>query len=108
MSSSNAPAIDFGLESAIRGATRGGRVVMLGLLPTGLAAGAALAGHHAGARTRRFLPVQRRNRSVLAALADGSLIVEPVISHEFGIEDGLEAFAVAKDASTSAKVLLAF
>ena len=46
--------------------------------------------------------------SVLAALADGSLNVEPVISHEFGIEAGLEAFAVAKDASASAKVLLAF
>ena len=44
---------------------------------------------------------------VIAALADGSLVVDPVITHEFGIEDTLTAFATAMDASVS-KVLLRF
>ena len=43
----------------------------------------------------------------IAALADGSLVVDPVITHEFGIEDTLTAFATAMDASVS-KVLLRF
>lgn len=98
----------FGLESAIRGATRGGRIVMLGLLPTGLQpAPLSLV----ITRELELVGSFRFNDeidAVLEALADGSLNVEPVISHEFGIEDGLEAFAVAKDASASAKVLLAF
>ena len=38
-----------GLASAVRGATRGGRVVMVGLLPIRRAAGADLARHHARA-----------------------------------------------------------
>jgi L-iditol 2-dehydrogenase/L-idonate 5-dehydrogenase len=46
--------------------------------------------------------------AVLDALADGRLAVQPVISHEFGVDDALEAFAVAKDSSSSGKVLLAF
>ncbi|GCE38954.1 L-idonate 5-dehydrogenase [Rhodococcus wratislaviensis] len=98
----------FGLESAIRGATRGGRIVMLGLLPTGLQpAPLSLV----ITRELELVGSFRFNDeidAVLEALADGSLNVEPVISHEFGIEDGLEAFAVARDASASAKVLLAF
>ncbi|WP_433521034.1 L-idonate 5-dehydrogenase [Nocardia pseudovaccinii] len=98
----------FGLESAIRGATRGGRVVLLGLLPTGLQpAPLSLV-------ITRELEVVGSFRfndeidAVLDALADGSLVVEPVISHEFPVRDALAAFAVAKDAAASAKVLLAF
>ena len=45
---------------------------------------------------------------VLAALADGSLDAEAVISHELPIDDGLEALALARDASVSSKVLLTF
>ncbi len=45
---------------------------------------------------------------VLAALADGSLLVDPVITHEFAAVDALDAFAVARDASASSKVLLRF
>lgn len=98
----------FGLESAIRGATRGGRVVLLGLLPTGLQpAPLSLV-------ITRELEVVGSFRfndeidAVLDALADGSLVVEPVISHEFPVRDALAAFAVAKDAAASAKVLLSF
>ena len=97
-----------GLESAIRGATRGGRVVMLGLLPTGLQpAPLSLV----ITRELELVGSFRFNDEigpVLDALADGSLVVEPVISHEFDVQDALEAFAAAKDASSSAKVLLRF
>ena len=45
---------------------------------------------------------------VIAALADGSLDVAPVITHEFAVDDALDAFAMARDAATSSKVLLRF
>jgi len=45
---------------------------------------------------------------VLVALADGTLFVEPVVTHEFAAADALEAFAVASDAAVSGKVLLRF
>jgi len=97
-----------GLESAIRGATRGARVVLLGLLPTGLTpAPLSLV----ITRELEVLGSFRFNDeidAVLDALADGRLAVQPVISHEFGVDDALEAFAVAKDSSSSGKVLLAF
>jgi L-idonate 5-dehydrogenase len=41
-------------------------------------------------------------------LADGSLYVDPVVTHEFGVADALQAFAVARDSATSSKVLLRF
>lgn len=41
-----------------------------------------------------------------AALADGRLAADPVITHEFAASDALEAFTVARDASRSSKVLL--
>jgi L-iditol 2-dehydrogenase/L-idonate 5-dehydrogenase len=34
------------------------------------------------------------------------VVEDPVITHEFGIEDTLTAFATAKGASVSSKVLL--
>ena len=45
---------------------------------------------------------------VIAALADGSLRVAPIVTHEFAAADALEAFATAKDSATSGKVLLRF
>jgi L-idonate 5-dehydrogenase len=45
---------------------------------------------------------------VINALAGGSLYVAPVVTHEFAIEDALEAFSVARDSATSSKVLLRF
>lgn len=98
----------FGLESAIRGATRGGRVVLLGLQPTGLQPAPlslVITRELSLAGSFRF---NNEIDTVLDALADGSLVVEPVISHEFAVGDALEAFTVAKDAASSAKVLLAF
>lgn len=97
-----------GLASAIAGATRGGRVVMVGLLPTGLQpAPLSLA----ITRELELVGSFRFNDEfddVVSALADGSLAVDPVVSHTFPVDDALEAFTVALDASRSGKVLLDF
>jgi L-idonate 5-dehydrogenase len=95
-----------GLSSAIRGASRGGRVVMVGLLPTG---DQPVPISLAITRELELVGAFRFNDEideVIAALADESLVVDPVITHEYALADALEAFAVAKDSSQSAKVLL--
>jgi L-idonate 5-dehydrogenase len=97
-----------GLASAIAGATRGGTVVMLGLLPAGdqpVAVASAITRELRLVGSFRFAD---EIDDVLHAMADGSLQVEPVVTHVFDAEDALPAFAVAADASTSGKVLLAF
>jgi 2-desacetyl-2-hydroxyethyl bacteriochlorophyllide A dehydrogenase len=97
-----------GLASAIRGATRGGRVVMVGLLPSG---DQPVPISLAITRELELVGAFRFNDEidqVIAALADGSLYVEPVITHEFAVSDALRAFAVARDSATSSKVLLRF
>ena len=86
-----------GLASAIRGAARGGRVVMVGLLPSGeqpVLISLAIT------RELELVGAFRFNDEideVIAALADGSLYVEPVVTHEFAVADALEAFATARD-----------
>lgn len=45
---------------------------------------------------------------MLAALADGSLEVEPVVTQVLPLERAVEAFELARDASRSSKVLLDF
>ena len=97
-----------GLASAIRGTARGGRVVMVGLLPTG---DQPVPMSLAITRELELVGSFRFNDEidqVIAALADGSLVVDPVITHEFALDQALEAFEVAKDASQSSKVLLRF
>lgn len=98
----------FGLESAIRGATRGGRIVMLGLLPTGMQpAPLSLV----ITRELELVGSFRFNSEideVLDALADGSLDVGAVVTHVYPADDALKAFAVAKDSAESGKVLLEF
>lgn len=97
-----------GLASAVRGATRGGRVVMLGLLPSGEQPALISL---AIVRELELVGSFRFNDEideVIAALADGSLVADAVITHEFPAEQALEAFAVAKDSAASGKVLLAF
>jgi L-iditol 2-dehydrogenase/L-idonate 5-dehydrogenase len=98
----------FGLDSAIRGATRGGRVVMLGLLPTGLQpAPLSLV----ITRELDLVGSFRFNDEiddVLLALADGSLNTGSVVTHTFPVADALDAFAVAGDSASSGKVLLDF
>ncbi|NYD76421.1 L-idonate 5-dehydrogenase [Arthrobacter cupressi] len=98
----------FGLASAIKGAVRGGKVVMVGLLPTGpqpVFISLAIT------RELELLGSFRFNDEideVIAALADGSLQVDPVVTHEFTLDRGLEAFEVAKNSAQSGKVLLDF
>lgn len=97
-----------GLASAIRGATRGGRVVMVGLLPSGeqpVLISLAITRELELVGSFRFAD---EIDDVLTALADGSLNVGPVVTHEFDAADALEAFAVALDSSVSGKVLLRF
>lgn len=45
---------------------------------------------------------------MIAALADGSLDVRGVVTHVLPAVDALEAFAIARDAAASGKVLLDF
>ncbi|HEX8488899.1 MAG TPA: L-idonate 5-dehydrogenase [Propionibacteriaceae bacterium] len=97
-----------GLASAVRGAARGGRVVMVGLLPSG---DQPVPISLAITRELELVGAFRFNDEideVIAALADGSLYVEPVVTHEFAVADALEAFAVARDSARSSKVLLRF
>ncbi len=97
-----------GLASAIKGAVRGGKVVMVGLLPSGpqpVLISLAIT------RELELLGSFRFNdeiADVISALADGSLVVDPVVTHTFALENGLEAFEVAKNSALSGKVLLDF
>lgn len=97
-----------GLASAVRGATRGGRVVMVGLLPSGEQPALISL---AITRELELVGSFRFNDEideVIAALADGSLQVGPVVTHEYDAADALEAFDVARDSAASGKVLLRF
>ncbi|MDF9276296.1 L-idonate 5-dehydrogenase [Arthrobacter sp. EH-1B-1] len=97
-----------GLSSAIRGAARGGRVVMVGLLPTG---DQPVPISLAITRELELVGSFRFNNEIdeaISALADGSLQISSAITHEFPVSQALAAFAVAKDAATSGKVLLRF
>lgn len=97
-----------GLASAIGGTARGGRVVMVGLLPSGdqpVPVSLAITRELELVGSFRF---NDEIDEVLAALADGRLDVEAVVTHEFEAGDALEAFATARQASTSSKVLLRF
>lgn len=97
-----------GLMSAIRGAARGARVVMVGLQPSGeQPALMSLAITRELELVGSFRFVDEIDE-VLEAFADGSLDVGPVVTHEFAVDDTLEAFETALDASTSGKVLLRF
>jgi L-iditol 2-dehydrogenase/L-idonate 5-dehydrogenase len=97
-----------GLASAIQGAARGGTVVMVGLLPTGpqpVLISLAITRELELKGSFRF---NDEIDDVIAALADGTLHIEPVITHEFPVEAALEAFGVARNSAESGKVLLSF
>ncbi|WP_219820402.1 L-idonate 5-dehydrogenase [Pseudoclavibacter sp. RFBG4] len=97
-----------GLASAIRGAGRAGRVVLLGLQRSGeVPALLSLAITRELTLVGSFRFTDEID-AVIGALADGSLLVDAVLTHEFPVEQALEAFAVAGDASRSSKVLLSF
>ncbi len=97
-----------GLASAINGAVRGGRVVMVGLLPSGpqpVAISLAITRELELVGSFRF---NDEIDEVITALADGSLFIDPVVTHEFSLDQGLEAFEVARNSAVSGKVLLKF
>ena len=81
------------------GAARGGRVVMVGLLPTGDQPVPSPWRSPASSSWSESFRFNDEIDEVIAALADGSLVVDPVLTHEYPVADALEAFAVAKDAS---------
>ncbi|MFB8369731.1 L-idonate 5-dehydrogenase [Pseudarthrobacter sp. NPDC055928] len=97
-----------GLASAIQGATRGGTVVMVGLLPTGpqpVLISLAITRELELKGSFRF---NDEIDDVIAALADGSLHIGPVITHEYTVDNALEAFETARNSAESGKVLLSF
>ncbi|RWZ64635.1 L-idonate 5-dehydrogenase [Labedella populi] len=97
-----------GLMSAVRAAARGGRVVMVGLLPSGeqpALISLAITRELELVGSFRFAD---EIDDVLGALADGSLDAGAVVTHEFPVEDALAAFAMAKDSAASGKVVIAF
>jgi L-iditol 2-dehydrogenase/L-idonate 5-dehydrogenase len=97
-----------GLASAIRGAVRGGTVVMVGLLPTGpqpVLISLAITRELDLKGSFRF---NDEIDDVIAALADGTLHIEPVITHQYPVREAIEAFTVARNSAESGKVLLSF
>ena len=97
-----------GLASAIRGAARGGTVVMVGLLPTGpqpVLISLAITRELDLKGSFRF---NNEIDDVIAALTDGTLNIEPVITHQYPVQDAIEAFTIARNSAESGKVLLSF
>lgn len=97
-----------GLGAAIRGATRGGVVVMLGLLPPGDAPVPVSLAISRELDLRGSFRFCDEIDAVIGALEDSSLTVDEVISHELGVDRVEEAFALAADPARSGKVLLVF
>jgi L-iditol 2-dehydrogenase/L-idonate 5-dehydrogenase len=97
-----------GLASAIQGAARGGTVVMVGLLPAGpqpVLISLAITRELELKGSFRF---NDEIDDVITALADGTLLIDPVITHEYPLQDALEAFEMARNSAESGKVLLSF
>ncbi|WP_334152172.1 zinc-binding dehydrogenase [Microbacterium sp.] len=97
-----------GLDTAIRGAARGGAVAMVGLLPSGpqpVQVALAIAKELDLLGSFRF---NDEIDEVIAALADGTLRIAPVISHVKRWRSAADAFALAADPTVSSKVLLQF
>ncbi|WP_159795234.1 zinc-binding dehydrogenase [Puerhibacterium puerhi] len=97
-----------GLESAVRGAARGGTLVLVGLMPSGPQPALLSLVVTRELDVRGSFRFNEELDQVLEAMADGTLVVDPVVSHELPAEQALEAFAVAADPSRSSKVLLRF
>lgn len=97
-----------GLASAINGAARGGTVVMVGLLPTGPQPVAISLAITRELDLRGSFRFNNEIDDVITALADGTLHISPVITHEFPLSQGLAAFEVARNSAESGKVLLDF
>jgi L-idonate 5-dehydrogenase len=97
-----------GLAAAVTSTARGGRVVMLGLLPPGdqpVPIATAIERELELVGSFRF---NDEIDDVLRALADRSLDVDAVVTHEYSIQDAHIALATAADPVRSGKVLLKF
>jgi L-idonate 5-dehydrogenase len=97
-----------GLATAVTSTARGGRVVMLGLLPPGeqpVPIATAIERELELVGSFRF---NDEIDDVLRALADRSLDVDAVITHEYPVADAHTALGVAADPARSGKVLLRF
>lgn len=93
------------LSTALRAVRRGGAVLQLGMLPAGdltLPLAALVSKEVVLQGTQRF---DSEMEEAIALLASDARI-ESAISHEFSIDDAVEAFACAADAMRSTKVLL--
>ncbi|MBS1907101.1 MAG: alcohol dehydrogenase catalytic domain-containing protein [Actinobacteria bacterium] len=97
-----------GLSAAISAAARGGTVVMLGLQRAGDVPAPLATAITRELRLVGSLRFAGELDLVIAALADGTLDVEGIVSHVFAVGDTPEAFAVAADPARSSKVLLDF
>ncbi|GAC1487922.1 MAG: L-idonate 5-dehydrogenase [Pseudarthrobacter sp.] len=97
-----------GLASAIQGAARGGTVVMVGLLPAGPQPVLISLAITRELDLRGSFRFNNEIDDVISALADGTLHIGPVITHDYPLGQGLEAFATAKNSAESGKVLLNF
>jgi L-iditol 2-dehydrogenase/L-idonate 5-dehydrogenase len=97
-----------GLASAIQGAGRGGTVVMVGLLPTGPQPVLISLAITRELDLRGSFRFNDEIDEVITALADGSLNIGPVITHDYPVTAALEAFDTARNSAQSGKVLLNF
>lgn len=97
-----------GLEAALESARPGGKIVLVGMLPSG-----PIRTTLAQIITRELEIVgsyrfNNEFETVVQALADGSLDVEGVITHEYSYTDFLKGFETAADSTISSKVILKF
>ena len=97
-----------GLAAAISAARPGGTVVLLGLQRAGEVPDPIATAIVRELRLIGSLRFAGELDAVIAALADGSLDVEGIVTHVLGVSESAEAFRLAADPSRSGKVLLAF
>ncbi|MCP2333455.1 alcohol dehydrogenase catalytic domain-containing protein [Actinoalloteichus caeruleus] len=103
--SSGSPA---GLAAAAAGLRRGGHLTLLGLVPAGdipAPVAGLISREITVAGSFRF---HDEMAAVLAALADGSLATEGIVSHVIPVHELAAALTTAADAAGSGKVLLDF
>ncbi|WP_442907625.1 L-idonate 5-dehydrogenase [Kineococcus sp. G2] len=97
-----------GFTAAVGASTGGAVLVLVGLLPPGDVSVPLAPAITKELQIRGSFRFVDEMGDVLAALADGSLRVDEVITHEYPVAEAGEAFDVARDAAASGKVLLRF
>lgn len=97
-----------GLAAAVSACRRGGVVVLLGLQRNGLVDAPMAAAITRELDLRGSFRFAGELDEVIAALADGSLRVDGIVTAVRPAAEAEEAFALAADAASSSKVLLSF